>query len=67
MKHLKFRPAILVFALPCPEGTDARIHAFSQDGRRTGLYDVLSLADEMAATALAAAREATIGTREADT
>ena len=66
VKHLKFRPAVLVFAVPGPEGTGARIHAFSQDGQRTGLYDVLSLADEMAAGALAAAREATIGAREAE-
>ncbi len=66
VKHLKFRPAVLFFAIPGPKGTGTRIHAFSQDGQRTGLYDVLSLADEMAASALAAAREATSGTREAD-
>ena len=66
VKHLKFRPAVLFFAIPGPKGTGTRIHAFSQDGQRTGLYDMLSLADEMAASALAAAREATSGTREAD-
>ena len=66
LKHLKFRPAVLVFALPGPDDTGARIHALSQDAQQTGLYDVLTLADEMIAGALATAREATVGVREAE-
>ena len=64
LKHLKFRPAVLVFAAPGPGGTGSRVHALSRDGQRTGLYDVLSLADEMAASAVSTAREATAGTAE---
>ena len=63
VEHLKFQPAVLVFAVPGPDGTGTQVHVLSQDAQRTGLYDVLSLADEMAASAVATAREATAGSR----
>lgn len=57
LRHLKFRPAVLVFATPM--GPGSRVQAFSGDRARTGMYDVLSLADEMAASAVETVREAT--------
>lgn len=57
LQHLKSRPAVLVFATPT--GPGSRVQAFSRDSAQTGLYDVLSLADEMAASAVETVREAT--------
>ncbi|MCC3280017.1 hypothetical protein LJ754_12730 [Arthrobacter sp. zg-Y40] len=59
--HLKFRPVVLVFAVPGPDGTGTQVHALSRDEQRTGMFDVLSLADEMTAGAVEAVRAATTG------
>ena len=61
VEHLKFRPAVLVFAVPGPDGTGTQVHALSRDEQRTGMFDVLSLADEMAASAVAVVRAAATG------
>lgn len=58
-RFLKFRPAVLVFAGPIAGGPGALVSAFSQDSQRTGMYDVLSLADEMTAAVVARTRAVT--------
>ena len=57
LQYLKSKPAVLVFTTPT--GPGSRVQAFSRDSAQTGLYDVLSLADEMAASAVETVREAT--------
>lgn len=58
-RFLKFRPAVLVFAGPIAGGPGALVSAFSQDSQRTGMYDVLSLADEMTAAVVERTRAVT--------
>lgn len=57
LEHLNFKPVVLVFATPM--GPGSRVQVFTRDGVRTAMYDVLTLADEMSASAVETVRKAT--------